>query len=787
MPLLSEQLPNLMNGVSQQTPALRLSSQASHQVNGYSSVVEGVNKRLPTKHVAEVIAGQAGDAYVHTINRDTNERYIVMVFDGSIKVFDMAGNEKPVSYPHGNGYITGIDPNADIRAVTVADHTFILNTSVTVQEDTYRSPAPVSEGMVFIEAVNYDTTYEVEVDGVVVATHTTADAYGTNPKVSIEDVVDDLQTQIKAALSSDYSVVARSPIIYVRRDDGTAMTLEVTDTNGNTMSSVIKDNVQRFTDLPTTAKHGFRVKVSGDEGSAADDYWLQFEVSLGVGFGEGLWVETIAPDTPTDISRITMPHVLVRQSDGSFTFERVDWGQRVVGDEDSSPWPSFVGHKINDIYIDRKRLCFLSDTNVSMSCADDLFNFFRKTVVQLLDDGPINVSAVGSKVSVLQYAVPFNKTVVIFSDQTQFVISDEALLASVPPAVREITAYEIDRGAKPVAVGKSVYFGVRRGNYSSLMEYYVIPETEATDASDVTKHVPTYIPKDMFKLAASTTADVVLMLSRVHPNRIYVYKYYWQQQQKLQSAPSYFELRQGAKILNVDFIGETAFLLVQYPDGVCIESLDFADGVLDDGQDFVTRLDRRVIEDQCIVSYDPAADRTSYTLPYVPTNAVTVVSRPSENAPAYTSLNKANVIGRVVTVFGDQTGVPVYIGEPYTFEYVFSPPTIKTQSQTGGAASVAAGRLQLTSWYIRYANSGYFRVEVTPKNRQTYNYVFSGKTLGTSSAKLGRIELTDGVFSFPVRAKGDSVEIKVINDSFLPCYLTGAEWEGRYERRTSRI
>ena len=44
MPLVSRTIPNLVQGVSQQPEVLRLSSQATTQINGFSSVVEGLKK-----------------------------------------------------------------------------------------------------------------------------------------------------------------------------------------------------------------------------------------------------------------------------------------------------------------------------------------------------------------------------------------------------------------------------------------------------------------------------------------------------------------------------------------------------------------------------------------------------------------------------------------------------------------------------------------------------------------------------------------------------------------------
>lgn len=792
MPNISEQLPNLMNGVSQQAITMRLSSQAERQVNGFSSIVEGVNKRLPLKYLAKIIDGTAGECYVHTINRDVNERYVVMIFNGEIKVFDINGNEKTVTYPDGTGYITTATPSTSLRTVTVADYTFIVNTDTQVDKLADLSPSNNgSEGQVFITEVQYDTTYRIYIDGVQQASYTTADAYGANPKVSIQQVVDALASDLVVNLPAGWTITNYSPIIHIVKDNGTAFDLEVRDTKGNNMVRAIPGQVQRFTDLPTRGKHGYIVKVIGVDGENADDFWLKFKANKGSGFDEGVWEETVAPGIQTKLDPATMPHSLVRQSDGSFTLEQIEWGERIAGDEEAAPWPSFVGKSIRDIYFDRNRLCLLSDDNVIMSRAGDFFSFFAETVVTLLDDGPIDVAATGSKVSILQYAVPFNKNVVIFSDQTQFVIEADKLIASAPPAVKEITAYEIDGGAKPVAVGKTVFFGVRRGRYSSLMEYFIIPETETTDASDVSKHVPTYIPQNLYKLAASTTTDVVLSLNREKRNRCYVYKYYWQGDQKLQSSHSYFEFRDDAKVLNVDFIGDVAYFVVQYDDAVYLETMEVNEGVVDGRQDFVTRLDRRVDETQVTAVYNSGTDRTAITLPYVPTSDIVVVTRPSESYiagfTAHVSVDIESVVGNVVTVIGDYSTLPFFVGEAYSFIYEFSKPVLKTQASSGGAASVAAGRLQLKKWHVFYSQSGYFRAEVQAKNRDLYTYPFTGKILGTDSATVGEFTPVDGVFSFRVNGKNDRTSITIINDSFLPCYLTGAEWEGRFERRSSRV
>ena len=58
MPLISSTIPNLINGVSQQPPALRLASQAEAVINCMASPVEGLKKRPPLEHIGKLSTKQ---------------------------------------------------------------------------------------------------------------------------------------------------------------------------------------------------------------------------------------------------------------------------------------------------------------------------------------------------------------------------------------------------------------------------------------------------------------------------------------------------------------------------------------------------------------------------------------------------------------------------------------------------------------------------------------------------------------------------------------------------------
>jgi hypothetical protein len=154
MPKVKGDLVNLINGVSQQAAALRVPTQVEIQENKYSTIVDWLRKRPPS-HVVAKLPKLPNGAYFHIIDRDENEKYVLVMTNDAVRVFDFAGHEKTVNAPDGLDYLSTGTPESHLRALTVADYTFIANRTVTCAMDAEDiAPVRPKEALVNIMAGN---------------------------------------------------------------------------------------------------------------------------------------------------------------------------------------------------------------------------------------------------------------------------------------------------------------------------------------------------------------------------------------------------------------------------------------------------------------------------------------------------------------------------------------------------------------------------------------------------------------------------------------------------------
>ena len=791
--LVSSTIPNLISGVSQQPWNVRLPTQAEEQVNCQSSVTDFLKRRPATRHLARIRDTPAANGIAsHHINRDETEQYIVTADASGINVFDLEGNAKTVSVTGtGAAYLAAaIAPNRDLRFLTINDYTFILNRRVAVKTLPDLSPKRQPEAIVFIKQASYNTTYELILNGITYATTTEdgiAPADEPADKLSSLDICTALVDKIPKDV---FSIQTSNSTIWIRRHDGGDFTVKVQDSRSNTHTSVCKGKVQRFSDLPTVAPRGFVTEIIGDASSSFDNYFCVFEPSdAGDAFGSGTWKETVKPGIPCKLDPATPPHALIRQADGTFTFGPLEWGERICGDEDSAPFPSFVGRTLNGLFFYRNRLSFLSGENVVMSEVGEFFNFFLTTVTTLVDSDVVDVAASHTKSSILHHAVAFSGGLLLFSDQSQFVLEHDTVLSNATVSIKPVTEFEASMKAAPVSSGKTVFFATDKGEWGGVREYITLPDnSDQNDASDITAHVPRYVRGNVSRLECSTNEDMLLVLSDQKRTSLWLYKYFWNGSEKIQSAWSRWDM--CGEVLSAAILNTGVYLIMQYGDGVYLEKMDITPGYKDEGETFEYCLDRKITErDVTLGAYDAINKTTAITLPYdIPAGytPVVVTRTGGPDAPG-NLLRRVDVTGpRTITVEGpDAHGRKLFIGIPYESSYTFSTFAIREGDSKGNA--VTTGRLQLRRLTLNCSNTGFLHMYVTPKFRPTSTYTFTGRELGHGTNIIGAIPLYTGTINFPILSLNTQVEVKVGSDSFLPFALVNASWEGFYNTRNARV
>lgn len=787
---VSGSIPNLVNGVSQQAPALRLPTQSESQDNYYSTIVEGLKDRPPTEHIAQILDTLPEKVFTHIINRDINEKYLV-VFDpedGILRVFDFEGEEREVFYPRGFKYIEGADAST-LRGITVADYTFITNTTVATEMDASEVfPLRKPEALVNVMAGNYGKTYAIYINGVVAAKYETPDGDQASEAAYIDTVF--IAAQLDAALqangfnSNGWHSNRYQNAIHIFHELGTKFNIEVQDGyNGNAMKAA-KGRVQRFSELPTFGPDGFVIEVVGDKGTSGDNYYVQFQKGED---GPGVWKECPKPGEKLYIKAAKMPHALISEADGSFTFDEIEWDPRKCGDSVDHPDPSFIGDYIEDVFFHRNRLGFLSGENAIMSRNGSFFDFYRTTATAVLDDDPIDVGASHVKVSLLKHAVPYQDQLVLFSEQTQFSLGGGDLLTPKTVSIKPQTEYVCDGNVRPVGLGQSIFFAARRGDFMSFWEYTVDKTSQTAAASEVTAHVPAYVPKGAYKMAGTSNESVLAVLCRSDPTRVYLYRYYVSTDgQRLQAAWQRWSLPGNPELLNIEFIESNLYVVCKREDGVYLEKIRMQPNAFDEGLGFLVHLDRRIhTDDLPAPTYSPTFDYTVYTLPYMPSANITAVTSPGGSTLPAIELPVAVIStdGLQVALRGDTRTAKVWFGEPYERRYRFSRFYLRQQSANGGTTAVQSGRLQLKQMTLAYNNSAYFRVEVTPEGRSMYQYDFTGRTLGNANNILGHIPLRSGKFNVPLMSRNDRVNIELVSDSWMPSAFINAEWTGIHNEK----
>lgn len=804
--LVSSSIGSLINGVSQQPAEIRLSSQNEEQINFLSDIVRGVVRRPPFQHVAileDSASVTTGEMFYHFRDFSDDDRFILAAADDEVWLWDLTGSGAPGHTASGLSQttpaytnITGGEKARDVfRAIDISedggggDQTILINKQATVGKDSSLAGVRDTEFIVeFVALTGYaGQTQTLTIDG-----HSSIANPVSNDPTTARNTA---QTQWSgdatfAAAGWTFTnlgpTAGSAPAIRVNNTSGAVGDASYTDSLGGTLARIIQESVQTFADLPASPNDGAIYEITGDDARDFDSYYVQYDALNGV------WDEVVNPEDKILFTSATEPRS-IRLNGGVYNVGNFSLSSRQAGDEVTNPDPPFAEASIEGLTFFEGRLGFITGEELVLSEATKPRNFWFTTAIVLIDSDPITVAAGANRVTPIDWAIPFNRGLTLFSSGGSYEgeLSGGSLFGDA--RLTPETARVIPRGqfacsekASPIAVDDAIFIPVNRANFTGFFEYRV--QQNVADIDENTAHVQRYIPKDVFHVAVDTGNQMLVALTEINRDRIYVYRYFNQGANRLMSSWSFFEMDPADKVQFAFFHDNVLYVVIERSDGLHLEKMDLAEtatGILD----YTVHLDSQV---QILGSYNAGMDETTWTLPYNQllmdeTKMAAVASGSGWAADKLGEVipNLVVTTGGTIMAPGDWTDGTVSIGRRYTSTLELSRIFIKERTDVT-VRPTTTGRLQLRKGRVFLTNTGFIEVVVTnTEEDDSYTYPFTGVAVGQTD--VDEQPFVSAFHGFDIGGENRNARITLQSDSHLPAIVTGLEWEGFWFRRGDRV
>ena len=521
----------------------------------------------------------------------------------------------------------------------------------------------------------------------------------------------------------------------------------------------------------------------------------------------------------------TMPHALVNNRDGTFTFKKLDlstaqaadndnyWKDRVVGDKTTNPFPTFLGKNIQEIFFHRNRLGLIADEQVVLSRPSDYFNFFIVSSIATSDDNPVDITVSDLKPAFIHHALANQKGVALFSDNAQFLLFTESDIFSPSTArIKKVSSYECDPTIDPVDLGVSLLFVNTVAAYSRAYEIAIVDDDVPPKIDELTRVAPEYIPSDITLVTNSTGLGITSYAKKGSSN-FYHYKLYNVGNRRPQSAfyswtvtgAIQHAVYTGGKFYTVTLQGST-YILSKHEyitDATAGTSYTLGGTSSEVGDPLKTArwfeacLDTSHIPASSDISYTPQGGHvtgpsfTDVTLPYPPTSAddfylVALAGTDSDGSSVAGTVIKANSVYPTKATFEnvDLTGWTIACGYKYTttIEMPIIYLDLNPREDIVNYDTDADLRISGINFNMGVGGPIEFHLSSTMADMADITQTDSGMLTDSSVFSSPPADLHKRV-RVPIQRKNDKYNLTIkIPDPFSTS-IVSATWDGRYDTR----
>ena len=644
-------------------------------------------------------------------------------------------------------------------------------------EPAHATEANSSDGQAYIEVsvteietTTVKATLSSNGDGLIRPSPTPFDA---DTAVTADTILAGIVSQLPAGISA--KVIG--PGIYL--SSSSAFNVEVAEED---LMRVFQKSVNDVTRLPNQCRHGYVVKVSNARMSDEDDYYLRFSGENNLD-GAGSWSECPIPGITDTLTN--MPLVLQRTATTTFTVRPFTYQTRRVGDNNTNPMPTFVGSRINKVLFFRNRLAVLSGENVILSRPGTLGtpDFFIESALTVSASDPIDISAASMFPSDIFDGIEINAGLLVFSTNQQFLLStDDTVLNPDTAKLRSVSTFNYNKDIPPISLGTTVSYLDNSGKFSRLNEMANTSREGEPDVVEISKLVPTLLPKDL-DLFTNSRENSIILIGKTNSDTVFGYKYLAIGDKRQQQA--WFKWKLNNPLLYHFIINDEYFFVDtdNFLQSIKLVQADSDPIITQDDVNYQIHLDNHTTVGNG--SYSASTNLTTFTNQSdwidqvtTPNYALAIIDLDTNSTRLARYALPTVINGDDFTVPGDWSTGTFTIG--YLYEYLVKFPRIypkKVQGERSFAdvnSSLIVHRLKL-----HFGKVGLYETTLTRIGKDDYTEIYE-------SSMLDEYEVSDAPYleeyikTIPVYEKNKNVDIVLKSSHPAPATLRAMAWEGDY-------
>jgi len=553
---------------------------------------------------------------------------------------------------------------------------------------------------------------------------------------------------------------------------------------------VMQSSVNDVTNLPNQCKHGYIVKISNSRMAEEDDYYLRFDGENNRD-GSGSWSECAKPGIAKSLTN--MPLVIQRTATTTFTVRPFTYRDRDVGDDTTNPMPSFVGGRINKVLFFRNRLALLSGENVVLCRPGTLGipDFFVESALTVGAADPIDISAASMFPSELFDGIEINTGLLVFSTNQQFLLSsDDTVLNPDTAKLRSVSTYNYNKDISPISLGTTVAYVDNSNKFSRFNEMANVRREGEPNVVEVSKVVPTLLPKDI-DLITNSRENSIILLGKTNSDTVFGYKYLNVGEKRQQAA--WFKWKLNNPLIYHFIIDDEYFFLDSdyYLQSIKLVQSDNDPSTSIDNVDFLLHVDNHTTVSGG--NFDSATNLTTFSgvswLNTVtsPNHELVVIDEGGTPAPTKDQgrYGKCTVSGTSFTVPGNWQGDTLTIGYLYPYQVKF--PRFYPQKQTEQqVVSDTNSSLVVHRIKFHFGKVGLYETKLERVGKPDYTEVYESPIMDIYNASRAPY-LEEHIQTVPVYERNTNVEITLTSSHPAPATLRSLSWEGdanqKYYRR----